>query len=192
MKKNVSRTVGNAATVSSLAKNTKANSLRTAKAVARFGKAARHPVCQAGLQLWQLETEISKLTDNAALFAVEVLNSAEQQKKQVIKLYRETRNTKVAADASLLLGKIKALLSKGRACYDAMVKYAAFLLQLKRYASLRFEREYKAADAPARKALREVKKRWKENPDGLSSLEHKILKILQDKVVSGAGAKGGL
>jgi hypothetical protein len=73
-----------------------------------------------------------------------------------------------------------------------MVKYAAFLLQLKRYASLRFEREYKAADAPARKALREVKKRWKENPDGLSSLEHKILKILQDKVVSGAGAKGGL
>jgi hypothetical protein len=77
MKNNVSRAVGDAATVSSLAKNTNANSLRTAKAVARWGENARYPICLAALDLWSLQARLSKLKKELE----EVPSSAEQPKR---------------------------------------------------------------------------------------------------------------
>jgi hypothetical protein len=111
MKNNVSRIVGDAATVSCLVKNTKTNTLRAQQAAARFGKSARHPLCLAALDLWSLDAELSRLMEDAVLFEKEVLNSAKQQRKQVIKLYHESRNAKEASEASVLLRKIKEFLS---------------------------------------------------------------------------------
>ena len=58
-------------------KNSNAYSLRAAKAVARWGEGAQYPICLAALDLWTLQTQLSKLRKELE----EVPSGPEQQKR---------------------------------------------------------------------------------------------------------------
>ena len=58
-----------------------ATTLRTQQAIARYGKAARHPLCLAALHLWRLDVELFRWTKEIASIE-EVLNSAKQMKEK--------------------------------------------------------------------------------------------------------------
>src|SRR5437016_4406781 len=60
-----------------------AYSLRTQRAIARWGKGARYPLCLAGISLWSIEKELRKVGDDIALLkgdlsSAELRNSKEQ------------------------------------------------------------------------------------------------------------------
>jgi hypothetical protein len=201
----ISRPVGDAATVSSLAKNTKANSLRTAKAVARFGKAARHPVCQAALQLWQFDAELLKWAKDICSLS-EVLSSAKKQKKQARALldqFYEEGKQREAIDAAALVRNFDDLLKKTQAAYRARKElFIKWLRKIRPLVGARFAREYENAvrskDTEALRALQRVSKRWSANPTAegvpLSDGDQRtlgILKLLHNKVVKGIWAKDG-
>jgi hypothetical protein len=206
MKNNDSRTVGNAASVSSLTKNTKADSLRTAKAVARFGKAARHPVCQAALQLWQFDAKLLKWAKDICSLS-EILSSAKKQKKQaqaLIEQFRKKRKEKEASEASALLHEIDQHLLKTEAAYRANVDvYTKWLHELRPRVAARAAREWEAVvragdTTKALRALQRMRKRWSANPNAIGvhlkdgdRRKLEILNMLQDEVIKAKWSKNG-
>jgi hypothetical protein len=178
------------------AKYTKANTLRTQQAIARFGKGARHPVCQAGLRLWQLDAELSELSQGV-VSREELLNRVKQQKREAGALYRQfckEEKEKAACRVSVLFSEIGKNLLKVQECYQAAVKLRSIHQKLRGMAVARYEREHdvvvRAKDTKASRALDRVHKRWSGNPnakgarlkvDDQRTLE--ILKMLHDRVM---------
>jgi hypothetical protein len=186
-------------------KYTKANTLRTQLAIARFGKAARYPVCQAGLRLWQLDAELLKLAKDSCSLS-EVLSSARKQKKQaqdLLDLFYKERREKDAIDAAALVQKINEHLKKTEGAYQATVKgFTLWLERLRPLAATQFSREYgtvvRAKDTKALRALERVHKKWSVNPnaDGVrlkdgARRELEILKMLHGKVIKAVCFKDG-
>ena len=121
-----------------------ADSLRTRQAIARFGKAARHPLCLAALDLWALDAKSSKLKKDASS-TEELLNSAERQKKQARALldqfYKEGKQ-KETIEAAAVLRKINEnFLPKARKAYQAQVKLLAIFDEIRTYPAGQFKRE---------------------------------------------------
>ena len=186
-------------------KDVRAYSLRTAQAIARFGKAARHPVCQAALQLWQFDAELLKWVKDICSLS-EVLSSAKKQMKQARALldqFYEEGKQKEAIQAAALVRKIDDLLKKTQAAYRARKElFIKWLRKIRPLVGARFAREYddavRAKDAEALRALQRVSKRWSSNPTAegvpLSDGDQRtlgIVKLLHNKVVKGAWAKEG-
>src|SRR4029453_2014386 len=193
---NVSRTVGDAATVSSLAKNTKANSLRTAKAVAVYGKVAGHPLCLVALELWRLDAELNELAKDIVFF--EGVLKQKEQAQALIEQFRRERKEKETTEASVLLREIDKLLPRAKTRYRAAAELWLKLYELREIAVARFERERENAkgDTKANKALQQVRKRWEAIANGASLKDGQrrklgTLKILQDKVIKATWAKDG-
>jgi hypothetical protein len=146
----------------------KPNSLRTQQAIARFGKSARHPLCQAALDLWKLDEE---------------LFDAKQRKgvQALIKQFRKEPKAKEATQA-----------------YEAIVKVRSIYQELRRMRVARFERECDAVirtgDVKARRALQRVRKRWIAKEARLKDGDYRTLEtlsMLRDKVIKAAWAKDG-
>jgi hypothetical protein len=156
MKNNVSRTESDAATVSFLAKNTKADSLRTQQAIARFGKAARHPLCLAALDLWRMEAELDKLAKD--IVSLEGVLKQKEQAQALLDQCRNGQKEKEAKEASVLLREIDKLLPRAKTCYRATAELWLKLYELRKIAVARFERERENTkrDARANRALQKV------------------------------------
>jgi hypothetical protein len=184
-------------------KNAKAYSLRTAQAVARYGKAAQHPVCQAGLQLWRVDAELLKLAKGICSLS-EVLSSARKQKKQaqaLLDCLYEQGKQKEVIEAADLVRKINDLLKKTQTNYETMVKgFKLCLDKIRPRVLAQFGCEYdavvRAKDTKALRALKRVHKKWSVNPnaDGVrlkdgARRELEILKMLQDKAFRATWAK---
>ena len=164
-------------------KYAKAHSLRTQQAIARYGKAARHPLCLAALELWRLDAELSKWSKNLVSIE-EVLNSAKQMRKK--------------ACTPALLRKIDNHLLKSQTRYQAAVKLRSFNQEGRRWAVELFERErdcvIRTGDAKARRALQRVRKRWNEKGTFLGDSDRRtleILKMLREEVSDEAWRRGG-
>ena len=180
-----------------------ADSLRTRQAIARFGKAARHPLCLAALDLWALDAKSSKLKKDASS-TEELLNSAERQKKQARALldqfYKEGKQ-KETIEAAAVLRKINEnFLPKARKAYQAQVKLLAIFDEIRTYPAGQFKRELLAAkrakNTSALRALPRVQKQWKalSNGERLKYSERRelgILQMLRDKKIKAEWAKGG-
>jgi hypothetical protein len=183
----------------------KANSLRTQQAIARFGKAARYPVCQAGLQLWQLDAELLKLSKDIVSLS-DVLSSARKQKKQAIALYEQFHKEgkqKELIQAAALVQEVAGHFKKTQTAYQAMVQsFTKWLDELRPVAGARFNREHKAVaragDTKALRALQRVHQQWSTNPsaDGArlkngDRRTFEILKMLHDQAIKAAFFKDG-
>jgi len=178
----------------------KADSLRTQQAIARFGSAARHPLCLAALDLWQWDAEMSVPMKDLVL-REELVNSAKQLKEAAqaeIAQFRKERKRKEANEASALLRKIDKHLLDAQKCYEASVKLRSMHQELRRWPVAVFEREYDAAlragDPKARRALQRVRKRWSTNEARLKDGNYRtleMLNMLRDKVIKAAWAKDG-
>ena len=86
-------------------KDAKAHSLRTQQAIARYGKAARHPLCLAALDLLRLDEELFKWTEEIEL-SEELVKRTKQMKENaqaLIKQFHKERNEKEANQVSALL-----------------------------------------------------------------------------------------
>jgi hypothetical protein len=182
----------------------KADSLRTQQAISRFGKSARHPLCLAALDLWQLDAELLTRAKEIGVLA-EVTSSAKKQKKQARALldqfYKEEKQ-KDAIEAAALVRKIDEHLLETQTAYQATVKlrsiYQEFLPG--RVALFECERDavVRTGGVKASRALQRVRKRWNTNPkangarlkDG-DRRTFEILKMLRDKVINAAWAKDG-
>src|SRR5207249_8513273 len=119
----------------------KADSLRTQQAIARFGKAARHPLCLAALDLWQWDAEMSVPMKDLVL-REELVNSAKQLKEAAqaeIAQFRKERKRKEANEASALLRKIDKHLLDAQKCYEASVKLRKMHQELRRWPVAVFE-----------------------------------------------------
>jgi uncharacterized protein YeaO (DUF488 family) len=181
-------------------KFTKTTSLRTQQAVARYGKAAGHPLCLAALDLWRLNAEVSKWTKEIVLFE-ELVKRTKQMKENaqaLIKQFHKERNEKEANQVSALLRKIDNHLRKAQTRYQAAVKLRSLDQELRRVAVARFERERDAALCAGKKgalrALQRLRKRWSAAneaslKDGnLRQLE--MLNMLRVRVKEAKWAKG--
>ena len=168
-------------------KYAKAHSLRAQQAVAGYGKAARHPLCLAALDLWRLDAELS---------------AAIKKVGQVEELVNSTKQPRERAEAdqdSALLRKIDKLSVKVQTCYEAAVGVPSFYQELRLWAAARFERERDAVartgGVQARLALRRVRKRWNKKKAFLGDSDRRafeMLKMLRDKVTDEATARGGM
>jgi hypothetical protein len=179
--------------------DSKAISARTQLSIARFGKAARHPLCRAALNFWRQDAEFRQLKNNAASFEAGVLNSVKEEKKQTVALYRQfckEGKDKEAAQAAGFVQKFNKLLMEAQACYDAMVRQCESLKDFRAYAAMYFDIEKQRAKGGARaqRALRRLQKRWN---DGKVSLkdgdlrEIGILEMLHARRVNAVFAKDG-
>ena len=115
----------------------KANSLRTQRAIARFGKSARHPVCLAALELWELDAELKE-----AVQIEKTVNSAKQQKKQARALldrFYEEGKQKEAIQAAELVRKIDKFLLKAPAYLQAAANVRSIYPELRRMRVALFE-----------------------------------------------------
>ncbi len=183
----------------------KANSLRAQQVIARFGKIARYPVCQAGLQLWQLDAELLGWSKDIGVLA-EVLSSAKKQKKQVRALYEQLykeRKQKEVIQAEALLHKVNEHLLKTQTAYQAKKELSTkWLDELRPAAVAQFNRERdvvkRSGDDKAQRALQRVRKQWSTNPnaDGARLKDgdrrtFEILKMLHDQAIKAAFFKDG-
>jgi hypothetical protein len=169
--------------------------------MARFGKAARHPLCLAALELWALDEKASKLKKDASS-TKEVLNSAGRQRKQVRELFDQfykERKEKEAIEADVLYHKINEHLLKARKAHEAQVKLLAIYDKLDPHLAGQFERELRdakhAKDASALKALPRVQKRWEALSNGerlkySEARELEILQMLRGKTIQAKWATG--
>jgi hypothetical protein len=179
-------------------KNSTAYSLQAAQAVAQYGKAARHPLCQAALELWRMEEELSGLMKQNAL-VVELVCNARQQKKQAQALVEQLRKEgkgSEAKEATALLRNIDKHLLKTQQCLQATTKGISVHLKLHGMAVARFGWEYNAAGANALRALPRVRQRWEALNNGArpkdgDARELGLLKLLRDKKIKAEWAKGG-
>ena len=186
-------------------KYSNANTLNTQRFIARYGKAARYPVCQAAIRLWGLDADLEEGMKKAVQIDEDV-NSAKRQKKQVLalyeQLYKEGGRQKEVIQAEALLQKINEHLPKLQMGYGAQVAYCLMLCrELRPVGVALFEREknyvVRTKDTKALRALKLVKQRWGANPSGKGARlragdqrELEILKMLRDRVINAAWAKG--
>ena len=186
-----------------LGKEPKAVSLRARQAMAKFGKAARHPLCLAALDLWACDVELSKLKKNA-LSTKQLLNDVERQKKQsralLDQFYKEGKEKEVI-EAAALVRNINELLPKAQNAHQLQIKLLAIYGEVRRHYDAQFKRESLAADrfkdTSAFKALPRVQRRWGALSNGArlkySELrEFGILQLLRDKKIRAESAKGGV
>jgi hypothetical protein len=179
----------------------KTSSLRTQQAVARYGKAARHPLCLAALDLWRLDAEVSKWT-KAIVFSEELVKRTKQMKENVqtvSKQFHKERNEKEANQVSALLRKIKTHLLRAEKRYQAAVKVRSFYQEGHRWAVALFERERDAALCAGKKgvlrALGRLRKRWTVGEAGLKAgnlRELETLSLLRHRVIKAARETRGL
>ena len=132
------------------------NSLGTQQAIARFGKSARFPVCQAALGLWRMDAELSEQTKKVVQ-AGELVNSVKQQRKEAIwlidQLYKEQKQKEVP-QASAILRKVDKLLPGVQECFQATAKLWLQYDEWRELAAARFERERVAAKGDTKLARR--------------------------------------
>jgi hypothetical protein len=181
-------------------KSAKAYSLGTQQAIARFGKAARHPLCLAALDLWQWDAEMFVPMKDLVL-REELVNRAKQLKEAAqaeIAQFRKERKGKEANQAFARLRKIDKLLLDVQTCYEAAVKLRSKYQELRGWLVGRFEHEKDAAlhagDSKARRALQRLRKRWSANEARLRDGNYRTLEMLnmfRDKVIKAAYAKDG-
>ena len=178
-------------------KDSKANSFRTEQAIARFGKAARHPLCQAWLSLreWQLE---SSNYDGDAAASLRLLKDAEQQQKQARALYEQfykEGKQKEAIQAAALLPKLNKHLEKLKTCYQAQVKLCAYAKAFRGQSDILFVLERLKAertrDTKALRALQYLKETVTKSMSDGQKRVFGILKLLRDKAIRATWAKAG-
>jgi hypothetical protein len=101
-----------------------ASSLRNEQAVARYGKAARHPLCLAALDLLRLDEELFKCTEEIELSEgrVKRLKQIKENAQALIKQFRKERNEKDAKQVSALLRKVDRLLTTAHKRYQFWVQ----------------------------------------------------------------------
>jgi hypothetical protein len=182
---------------------TKFPSHRTQEAIARFGKAARHPLCLAWLRLREREEvlhDVMKGTEEAC----RSLDSAKQLKGKFIALYRQfckEGKEKQAIRAAELVCKSKEFLQEVEARYRAVGGkngLVALRNQWKEFhdsAKLAFDIEQRQAektgDTKALRGLRYLKKTANRGMNNDRKRVFGILKMLRDKVFTGTAAKDG-
>ena len=124
-------------------KGAKATSLRTQEAIARYGKAARHPLCLAALDLLRRDEELFKCTEE-----IELSEEPVKRAKQISALSRKIDNH----------------LLKAQTRYQVAVKLRSFYQEGRQWAVERFKCEYerviRTGDAKACRALQRLRKRW--------------------------------
>jgi uncharacterized protein YeaO (DUF488 family) len=152
-----------------------ATTLRTQQAVARYGKAARHPLCLAALDLLRLDEELLKWTEEIEL-SEELVNSVKQMKDDVqerIEQFRKERNEKDANQGSALLRKIDRLLLKAHKRYQLVVQVRSRWQEMRPVPlalfGCEYERVIRTGDAKACRALQRLRKRWLANEAGLKA-----------------------
>jgi hypothetical protein len=164
-----------------------ADSLRVHLTAARFGIAARYPLCQAALALWPLEAEIPKLKKQVADFEGFLNGQPLKRAKELLDFFYEQENQKQANEAAALCEKTKEDLPKAQKAYQSSIKWLALHNNMHSYAAKLFKRELseakRAKDSKALRALQQVKKRWS-NGVRLKDSELRelgILQLLRDK-----------
>ena len=147
-------------------KNAKAHSLRTQQAIALFGKAARHPLCLAALDLWRMETELSKWSQ-AVVLSEQAVNRAKQRRRKVLALieqFRDEQKEKEVKKACALFREIDKHLLEAQNYYQAAVKLRPIFQELHGMAVTQFNREHDAAihrgGRKALLALQRTRRRW--------------------------------
>lgn len=183
-------------------KNRESNSIDAQQDIAQFGKAARHPLCQAWLGQKRSQQRLLKLRKEAEEL-LEGLKHAQQIKKEaqglLDKFYEERREDVIEALA--VVQKVSAYPPKYQAAYETTVNlFDQWMAEAAPIFEGRFDRECDAlAPGPAAKseqalrALQTVKHRWN-NPRPLKvgqRRELEIMKLVRQKASSAAAAKGG-
>ena len=182
---------------------TRADSLRAHQLAARFGLAARHPLCQAALDLWFLDAKLSKAREDAAS-CKKMLNTVEQEKKQakaeLDQFYEEEGKQKEVIEADAYWHKMNDFVPRIRKALQAANESIPFHEEMRFYAGLQFGKEFLAIERTkmkgALRALSRVQKRWKAFSSGKQLKygelrELGILQLLQDKKIKAESAKGG-
>lgn len=174
-----------------------ANSLRTQEYVARFGSAARHRVCQAALQLLALDAKLSA-QGAKVMEARDLVNDIKQSRRKTVALinhFHKAQKGKETAEAAVVMQKIdKELLPKAEKGFEAERKLWIITAELREEAEAWFKREFAAADKKARRALTQVKKRWRADTARIKPGNRRELGLLalhKDKAIKGAWAKAG-
>ena len=162
-----------------------ATTLRTQQAVARYGKAARHPLCLAALDLLRLDEELFKWMEEIEL------------SEELVK--RTERNEKEANQISALLRKSRNHSLKARQRYQAAVRVRSIWQEMRPVPLARFKREYervvRAGDAKGRRALQRLRKRWMADEAALKAGGHRkleTLNMLRKRVIEAKGAIDGV
>jgi hypothetical protein len=170
---------------------------RTRQAVARYGKALRHPLCQAALSFWQTNAEC---LDSIKHFrAVEgVIKDAKGSKakaRALVERYRKARNSKEAKQDAANLHAIDNLLREAQSLNETLRKGILSLLELRAATEKRFVCESVAAlrrgNFNAFNALERIWKRW---ISGDKESDHRalgVLELLRAKAGKAAWHKGG-
>ena len=179
-------------------KDSKALSLRTQKLIARYGRDAQYPVCQAALELWQLETELATLA-NDGVELERILTSDRQLKEQaraLLNLFYKEGKQKEAIQADAQWHKINDHLKRTEKCYQATTKLFELYREGNAVVLTRFKSAFDATagDTKARRALRRLRKSWIADQNrNLKSGELRVLGLLNklsNKVIQAAWVKG--
>ena len=179
----------------------RADSLRAHQLAARFGLAARHPLCQAALGLWDLDAQRAKAMENARR-AKMLLEKAQQLKKQsrasLDHFYEKGKQKEVIIEDDFW-HKVNEVSLKAQKAYQGANKCIAFHEEMRIYAAWQFGQELLAIERTKMKsvlrALSRVQKRWKALSNGKrlkygELRELGILQQLQDKKIKAEDAKG--
>jgi hypothetical protein len=142
-----------------------ATTLRTQQAVARYGKAARHPLCLAALDLLRLDEELFKWMEEIELF------------EELVK--RTERNEKEANQVSALSRKIRNHSLKARRRYQAAIRVRSIWQEMRPVPlalfGCEYERVIRTGDAKACRALQRLRKRWLANEADLKAGDQRML-----------------
>jgi hypothetical protein len=178
-----------------------ASSLRAEQADARYGKAARHPLCLVALDLLRLDDELFKCTEEIELSEGRVKRTKQMKKnaQALIKQFREERNDKKANQVSALLRKVDRLLAIVHKRYQLAVQIRSKWQEMRPVPLALFKREYerviRTRDAKACRALQRLRKRWFANEAHLKAGDLRkleTLNLLRDKVIKAAQETRGL
>ena len=177
----------------------KTDSLRAQQAVARYGKAARHPLCLAALDLLRLDEEFLKCTEKIEL-SEELVKRTKQMKENaqaLIKQFHKERNEKKANQVSALLRKIDQHLLKAQTRYQLLVKLRSKWQEIRPVPLGLFKREYerviRTGDVKACRALQRLRKRWLANEADLKAGDLRkleMLNLLRDQVIKAKWTTG--
>jgi hypothetical protein len=165
--------------------------------VARYGRALRHPLCQAALSFWQLNGDcLDALKDFLRLEGV--IKNAEQNKVNVraqVRRLRKARKFKEAKQAAANLRTVHNLLRKMQSIDQSLRKGIPSLLKLRAVAEKRFAHDSIAALRRGNfNAFNALERAWKRYDSGDSQFDHRtlgLLALVRDKACKRAWAKGG-
>jgi hypothetical protein len=175
----------------------KADSLRSRKAVARFGKGARHPLSQSLLGV--LEANLLWLVYAPDLATIQKnvrdWKRLRFEARALIKQLRKERKPQEATAVSATLRKINKCLQQAEALEECCSKGIAAIRTIRWAAQMRFEYEQQASlsagDEGAFTDLEQVWKRWNAIDNAVNYRSLAILDTLQDKALKTAWGKGG-